>query len=275
MRITILIHEHDARNRPGLIAYLADAWRDMGHEIQLLRGLPQETPAFDVLIPQVDLTVTPDDYATWLDRFPRVLNRRLLDISKRRISTQLLTPGDPWDGPVIIKTNRNYGGYPERRLAEAGRRRSTPRWRRRFQKRRVARPRPEDYVVLDSMAQVPEESWCDQDRVVERFIAEREDGNFLIRIAFVFRDIVLCRKVWSRSPVIKGGNILGSEETEVPEGFRSRMRALGLDYGKVDFVIHDGSLHLLDVNKTPGGLDDAEINQSLSGKLARGIEGLV
>jgi hypothetical protein len=39
-----------------------------------------------------------------------------MDISKLAISANLVGRGDAYAGPVIVKTNCNYGGVPERRL---------------------------------------------------------------------------------------------------------------------------------------------------------------
>ena len=93
---------------------MADAWRAMGHDVAFVRGIARDVEA-DLVVPHVDLTVLPDDYVRWLARHPRVVNRAVVDISKRRISRLAVGPDDEVDGPVIVKSNRNYGGLPERR----------------------------------------------------------------------------------------------------------------------------------------------------------------
>jgi hypothetical protein len=83
------------------------------------------------------MTIVPTDYSALMQRYPRVINRRVLDISKSTISANLVRPGDPYAGPVIVKTDRNYGGLPERRLTHRGWRsllrkvwnRAAPPWR--------------------------------------------------------------------------------------------------------------------------------------------------
>ena len=73
-------------------------------------------PRADLLVPHVDLTHMPSDYAAFVDRYPAVLNRTVKDISKRRISDNLVRQDASWDGPVIVKTNLNCGGLTELRL---------------------------------------------------------------------------------------------------------------------------------------------------------------
>jgi hypothetical protein len=38
----------------------------------------------------------------------------------------------------------------------------------------------------------------------------------------------------------------------VPDDLRETRRRLGFDYGKWDFVLHEGRAVLIDANKTPG-----------------------
>lgn len=121
--IAILTHEADAsfESTNYLVHPLAKNWEAMGLRVVVLRGTSAVVPA-DVLLPHVDMTIVPTDYWGLIQRFPRVINRRVLDISKSRISVNLVRPGSPYLGPVIVKTDRNYGGMPERRLTQSSRR---------------------------------------------------------------------------------------------------------------------------------------------------------
>jgi D-alanine-D-alanine ligase-like ATP-grasp enzyme len=51
--------------------------------------------------------------------------------------------------------------------------------------------------------------------------------------------------------VVKAASAGPREHAEVPEPIVAARRRLGLDYAKLDFVIHDGEPVLLDVNRTP------------------------
>ena len=117
LRIVILLHEADDfyQKTRYLLRTIVDIWTAQGHAVELVGGPDRFVPA-DVVIPHLDLTVTPERYRALLDRYPVVVNRHLLDIAKSRISAQLVNRRDPWRGPVIVKTDRNYGGKPEARL---------------------------------------------------------------------------------------------------------------------------------------------------------------
>ena len=85
-----------------------------------------------------------NEYGAVLDAHPRVVNRQVRDSSKRRVSRNLVRPGDGWEGPVIVKTDRNHGGLPEADTASALRglfARAVPRLRRILAPRALGRAR--------------------------------------------------------------------------------------------------------------------------------------
>lgn len=112
-KITILLHERDAYpDAKGYFIWaLCDLWRREGVEIEVLKG-PGKVVVADLLIPHIDLTVLPEAYVDVFNSYPRVVNRHVRDISKRLISRNLVTRTDSYDGPVIVKTNLNYGEFP-------------------------------------------------------------------------------------------------------------------------------------------------------------------
>lgn len=105
---------------------------------------------------------------------------------------------------------------------------------------------------------------------VEKFIPERREQYYGIRVALFLGDIVLNRRLWSTDPVIKGLPAL-SEALDVPEELLEIRDRLGFDYGKFDSVVHQGKVHIIDANKTPGILASGEVSASICGKLAKGI----
>src|SRR3990172_4502554 len=126
--VVVLLHQND-RGFQGihyLIKPLIEAWQAAGIRVDVVRGLGRQPPA-DVLFPHIDLTITPHPYRRFFDRYSLVVNRQLVDISKSRISTQLVGPHDSYSAPVIVKTERNYGGLPEQRLTPPSP--LTPLWR--------------------------------------------------------------------------------------------------------------------------------------------------
>lgn len=260
-RVAILIHEHEREPLdPRYIAgALAEAWRDMGLEVEIVRGLGRPVEA-DLWLPHVDLTVVPPDYRRHLDACPRVVNRAVVDISKRHVSQQLVRPGDGYRGPVIVKSNANYGGRPERRLLHGDR---PPRWRR--LRERVGRLRtglglgfdaalpldPRDYPIFDSVDALSPRVFSNPEVVVERFVPER-DGELYVLRSFAFGgDAAYNVRMTSARPIVKAGDVIDRAEVPVPEQLHAVRARLGLDYGKLDYVCVDGRVHLLDVNRTP------------------------
>ncbi len=65
------------------------------------------------------------------------------------------------------------------------------------------------------------------------------------------------------------------EGLPVPDEVLALRRELGLDYGKIDYVIHDGQVVILDVNRTPAQPGTPEATARAVGDLADGIWSLL
>jgi hypothetical protein len=117
VHIVVLFHENERRRNPAgyVIHSLADTWRDRGDRVTYLFGTQTYVPA-DIVIVHVDLSVVPEPYLEFAAQYPVVLNGSLRDIRKTRISQSLVRLGDVWHGPVIVKSDLNYSGYPEHAL---------------------------------------------------------------------------------------------------------------------------------------------------------------
>lgn len=235
-RLVILVHRHDAFEKKGyFLREMARVWEQNGLSVRVLNGPAPDTDA-DLAILHVNWTVVPEDYLAFIRRYPRVLNGRVQDISKRFISRNLVECGDGWQGPVIVKTNRNHGGLPEARQTEP-------------ETTRLTVP---DYRVFDSSNQVPEEVWRDGDLVVERFLPERRDGYYCLRTWTFLGDKEMNSLSYSARPIIKSGSVVRREiVSEVPNEIRSLREELGFDFGKFDYAIVDGRAVLYDANRTP------------------------
>lgn len=262
MRVTILIETELDGDRLFLLNRLADRWAEKGNEIRF-RRLSDPPEATDLAILHADRTRLSSDLITpHLTNSP-VINGRALDISKRHISRQLCHPGDGYAGPVIIKTDCNSWGMPERIRAngEPSQQGWTDRLLFRLQVQLVERIVPwrilrkvphGHYPVLDRPDQVPDWVWESEDLVVERFVPERQGNDFVTRywVFFGDREVVYTK----RSPdyLVKRGDAVSKEiGGEIPEELRLRRRELGFDFGKFDWVMHEGRPILLDVNRTP------------------------
>jgi hypothetical protein len=276
MRIAILLHERQRWivRRGYRIWALEEAWRREGIRVERIFG-PRAPIDADLLIPHIDLTVMPEEYRAVLDAHPRVVNRRVRDCSKRRISRNLVGLGDAWEGPVIVKTDLNHGGLPEADASSACRgllARAVPRVRRLLAPRRLGRARhlePYRYPVFASLAEVPPAVFSNPHLVVERFLPEREGNRCFVRYYSFFGDRHVCLRRGGEDAVVRfRAEVAGP--VEVPREIKEERARLGFDYGKFDFVIHDGRPVLLDANPTPT-LVAAPTSDLLASTLAEGI----
>jgi hypothetical protein len=160
--------------------------------------------------------------------------------------------GDGYQGPVIVKTDENFGGVTERRVG--GRRGLLKRL---LSSRRLpwswsARLDPYDYPIFESPRQVPLAVWFNSRLVVQKFLCERRDGHYCLRQWFFFGDREGNTISFSRHPIIKGYRVVRREHLAgVPDELRAMRQRLGFDYGRFDYGVVDGEVILYDANRTP------------------------
>lgn len=233
-----------------LLGCLVEVWRRAG--IHAAIGPFRRLDA-TMGIMHVDRTIVAPEHVPEVRAGQRLWNAAVLDISKRRVSSQLVVPGDGYEGPVILKTDNNSFGGTELALRSSFalcriRRRLVPwlgwRWAREL-------PRS-TYPVLDRRGSVPGWVWQRQDLVVERFRPERVGDEFALRYWLFAGDRDCVIRLVGAEPVLKFKNARRWELLEgVPDELRAIRQRFGLDFGKLDYVMVDGQPVLLDVNKTP------------------------
>lgn len=267
---TIVILEHEFQDRLG-IPYMAHAfaesWRRRGHRVLYHRARTAPPPG-DVALLHHDLTVVPDSYLALARGYRRVVNLATRDISKSRYSACRLMRGDPWEGQVFVKTDANHGGHVDdalHRMALSAGLASD------------IRPGPvmADYYLCESIGKVPEPLWDTPGVIVEKFIPERDERGLYLRMWTFFGDRDRSSRYRSHSPLIKAENVLDREDVPVPDEMRALRASLGFDFGKFDYVLHEGRYVLLDANRTPGAPTDLVKNFQLAAvfdELARGID---
>jgi hypothetical protein len=264
-RVAALFHERErgARRVGYKLWHLAERWRERGIAFEAVFGLGR-APEADVWINHLDLTFVPGAYAGFLASRPRAVNARVTDLSKRAVSKNLLTRDDAWAGPVIVKSDLNHGGVPERRTFGPPGAADDPRARRgwgsrlRFRRARILRELdrrgcvdPSGYAVFDSLREVPGGVWSEPALVVERLLLERDGPYYCGRCHLFFGDRSLSLRKWGTAPVLRARSVTRMEPIpDSPEVVAHRAR-LGMDYGKFDYVVHDGLPHLLDASRTP------------------------
>lgn len=277
MRIELLVESPIDLAHIYLLNRVAGVWRERGHDVGV-RRLDEAPGEADLSILHVDRSRIP---ASMVEPHLRsghpVLNAGALDITKRRVSRMLLGPDDDWDGPVIVKTDLNYWGQPERRRDGPPPlpRRALQRLQRALPWRLGRRLPVESYPVLEGMRDVPGWLWRSEEYVVERFVPER-DGDLYVMRYWVFlgeREFVFTK--WSRGYIVKRSDEVRSDLSgEVPVELRQRREELGFDFGKFDWVQVDGQPVVFDANKTPALQPLTQRHPELLQELARSVDDL-
>lgn len=266
LRVAIFIHRHESfESRDYWLRAIADCWREEGIRVSVVSDPRRDIDA-DIAVLHIDLTVAPQEYLAGVHRFAVSINGRVPDISKRAISAFLLRQGDSYDGPVIVKTNRNNRGHQELRLARKGlvsfrrgdrvgnrfslikeKLNQIRRWQRYGSAKAFM-----NYPIFESVSGVPEAVWADDDFVVERFLPERSNGRYCVRTWVFLGDRERHGMFFSGDPIIKSHNIVDFEQlSEVPEELRQIRRQLQFDFGKFDYTMVEGRPILFDANRTP------------------------
>lgn len=281
-KIAVLFHEQDSNPENYIINNLARIWRSDGHSVVYLYGTARLVEA-DILFLHINLSLVPDRYRQFAARYPVVLNGRITDIRKSRISTDRLSRGDEWSGPVIVKSDLNYAGWPEQRFNQY----FLLTWLElRFPLLQRARIKlyemrhqdlpmcTSDYKIFAGIDDVPPK-WLASHRVIaEKFLPERENGLYHVRIYQALGSRWTCMRLSSPHPIIKAHNSISAEEIAPEPEIEQWRRTYHLDFGKIDYVIHNGRTVVLDINKTTGYTPGSGLNEELEQGRRRIAEGL-
>ncbi len=228
------------------IQELAQVWMEEGLEVKIASG-PQGAIPADLLFLHVDLSVVPDEYLALADRYPVAVNGRVKDIRKSSFSAQLVRPGDGWEGPCIVKSDLNCGGEPETKYAGRGVKLEFGPPLYPFRLRSQL-----DYRVYENPSTIPPEYFQDPYLVVEKFLPEIEGGWYFTRSCHFLGNAHTTVRLGSPSPVVVGKSQKVIQEIEPTQAILDFRQKAGLDYGKIDYLIHEGELVILDINKTTG-----------------------
>ncbi len=250
--IAILCHARQPFRPGAFAALMAERWRAEGRQVRVHHGLGRPPPA-DAALLHVDLTRVPPAYLALLEGYPIRLGGRCPDLSKRVVSRALVTRDDDYAGPVMVKTDLNSAGRPERALE--GRRGLGRRLRDSLARRlpQALTHRLRGYRHYARKADVPGWVWRDARWVVERFFEEPVDGLWRLHQWFAFGRRGFVSTMWARAPVVKIANRVAYDPLvpDPPPAVARRREELGLDLAKVDYIVHAGVPQVIDANRTP------------------------
>lgn len=251
--IVVLVHRQEAfTDAEYFLGPIAELWQEAGHRITVLSG-PDKFIEADVAILHVNLTVVPGDHLEFVRRYPRVINGGVADISKRLICAHPVAKGDGYDGPVIVKTDRNYGGLNEALLAGKGS--AIVKYREAIRRRMHWTVRSEisslHYPIFQSTKEVPWPVWHNPDLIVERFQPEMRGEMYCLRSWVFLGDRENSALFTAQQPIIKAGKYIERLPADVPDEIRQIRKELKFDFGKFDYVLVNGRVVLYDVNRTP------------------------
>jgi hypothetical protein len=275
LRIAVLTHEFDDFENDGfLLGAVCSEWRRANMDVVVVRGLPEIPPVADVAVLHTNMTLVDPAYVELARQYPVAINGASTDISKRLVSQQIVTNPDDSSGPVIVKTNANFGGRPEVLQAmRRGQKQGSLEQATWGKVQSLA-----NYRVFRSAREVPAPVWDNPHLVVDRFTPEQNSaGEFVLRIWIFLGDHSLHYCAISKQPIIKGSNTIRRDPLDrdaVPEEIRERRVELGFDYGKFDYVQVGGQARLLDANKTPGLRDRDRSNTDYDEPFRHLSEGL-
>ena len=245
--VAILFSEHDDPHG-YVISKLAEYWRQDGLAVHYLFGTERYVPA-DVLVLHVDLSVLPEQVVQFAGVYQRVINLHARDIRKRTFSKLIVDRCSAYDGPVIVKSNLNFGGGPESGRHPNLLSRCYYRARRAYLRLLTGYS---GYRIFASKRDVPALAWCDPGLIVERFVPERCEDGFVLRTYHYLGERDSFFSCTSPAQIIKGGAEIRINPLAPDPRLRALRRELKLDYGKIDYVLLDGEPIVLDINKTVG-----------------------
>lgn len=258
--INILHHQHHTEERANksIMAQLAKRWRKDGHTVNFLFGCEIYIPA-DILVLHVDLSETPEEYLSFARQYPKVINIDLTDIRKRTISRNIVVKDDDYTGPVIIKTDLNCGGTPERHLGVIPETNTFSRIQKIKALFGIKDPasieKPSDYLIYSRKSKVPCSVFSNYGLIVEKFLPEKHGKAYYQRRYYFLGDSEYNEIHLTRVPIHATDSddhcIDYWEEQDIPAELQAYRKELKADYGKIDYVLRDGHVVVFDINRTP------------------------
>lgn len=276
--VAIIFHENERKIgiRRYTIWHLAEYWKKDGIRVLFLFGVKRQIPA-DVAILHVDLSMVPDKYIEFAQRYPVALNDQVKDIRKSSFCGHKVHLDDGYDGKVIVKSELNYAGGPERKLLGTPLSRLAMRIGSRLPRFQTAIKgdgptfrTPYDYLIFDSPNSVPREWFHKDDLIIEKFLSEKQDGLYCLRSHHFLGGRSTCVLRKSPHPIVNTETAVSRDLIEPDPRIVELTKAMKFDFGKFDYLMQEGVPFLIDVNKTIGAGNSSTFF-AMCRELAKGI----
>ena len=255
---------------------MAEYWTARGAEVVDIIGVETSIPV-DVLLLHVDLSIVPEAYLQFARTYPRVINLKAVDIRKTSYLDDLVDASHEGDGPMIVKSDLNHGGVPERLLVSKKHhvRRFIAAVIRRL-RRRLGLPTEirskAEYVIYPDRNSVPLR-YFREGAVVQPFRPERSGSDFVLREYYFFGEVEILNKEVGSEPILTSGRQVDCRAGSPPAEVRAIRDRLHLDYGKIDYGCPDGVAVVYDANKSLGiRANPGEVTKTIASALASGID---
>lgn len=200
----------------------------------------------------IDLTDIPEEFKQVVPLYKFTINGKATTINRRIYSRSMLSEGDSYQGPVIVKTVLNHMGLPELRYKKNKKLAALLRYKfRRIFDHGFKEKICPSYVIYNSLKKVPAMVWDNTDLIVEKFIpgslklpVTKHRYDFFFDCKFItcsVFDSLLCDPL----KVVKVEAI-----NELPDEVSSLRNKLNLDFGSIDYFVQKDKAIIIDANKT-------------------------
>lgn len=233
-----------SRSSGHLIGLLAEQWRQNGIEVIELTG-PSRFVEADLLLLHLSRPLVPEDYRRFAAQYPVTFNAGATDLRKNLYADGLLKADAAYRAPVIVKPVDRYASMSSARPASRGVFGFRPR------AGTAAAASNDNARIYSSLADVPAEKFS-ADYIVQKFVPEEQNGRYALRQYFFLGDRHFISLQTSGAAIIHSSAPLSLDAWTPPQVLLDLRAKLGLDYGRIDFVMHEGRPFVLGATRSPG-----------------------